>query len=73
MEKEILTEYEIKLKIAKDYMSGFGDGKLSYNNSSHRSIAVHKFQIALTQGEKDNVPFPELEYIRNKIHFLQTA
>lgn len=73
MENEPKTEFERKLQIAKDYMNGFADGRLNYNNSSHRSLAVSKFQIALEQGLKEKITEEKLLYVKNKIHFLNTG
>lgn len=57
---------------AEEYMSGFANDKLSYNNSSHRQTAVQKYQHAL---EKAKLLFDEdtVTHAKDQIHFLQTG
>lgn len=65
-------EYERLKKIADDYMDGFADNSLSYSNSHHRSVAKQKYTSALREAEELGDE-KEIKYIKDKIHFLDTA
>ena len=69
-----ISEYEEALKKAEDYMNGFAEGNLRYNNSAHRSEAKRLYNYALDEAIKSfGKESEQSEYCKRKIHFLNTG
>jgi len=69
---DCLKEYDEYYKKAQEFMDGFANDKLSWNNSSHRQQAVQKYQQCLGFAEK---LFDEekIKSLKRQIHFIQSA